>query len=227
MDGIADRGVDVNVTETTVARLNNLIVKGRATLATHRVTPGVAGDYARHRALYRVEESGPSFLRHLLGDAHTYSRQFEDRVLMGRRGDAEGGIGILWAVLQDVEGGYLTNFRILISAEIFDDFLDMASHLLEAGNKDPAAMLTGAVLEDGLRQILANHGIDSDRRDGLARLNQKCADANIYNRLVHHQVQVWTEIRNGRDHGNFDQYQLADVADMHKGVTTFLVNQLA
>jgi hypothetical protein len=58
------------------------------------------------------------------------------------------GQSILRSVREDVEDGYLTDIRTLISAEVFTDFLEMAEHLDDNGYKDPTAYSTGAVLED-------------------------------------------------------------------------------
>ena len=54
----------------------------------------------------------------------------------------------LRSVREDVEDGYLTDIRTLISADVFTDFLEMAEHLDDNGYKDPTAYPTGAVLED-------------------------------------------------------------------------------
>ena len=55
---------------------------------------------------------------------------------------------ILRSIRVDVEEGYLTGKRTLISAEVFTDFLEMAEHLDDNCYKDPTAYPTGAVLED-------------------------------------------------------------------------------
>ena len=54
----------------------------------------------------------------------------------------------LRSVREDVEDGYLTDIRTLISADVFTDFLEMAEHLDDNGYKDPTAYPSGAVLED-------------------------------------------------------------------------------
>ena len=54
----------------------------------------------------------------------------------------------------------LVNFRSLVQAEVFADFLDMAEHLLGETYKDAAAVLLGAVLEDSLRKIAGAKGVD-------------------------------------------------------------------
>ena len=42
-------------------------------------------------------------------------------------------LGTLRAAKDDYEQGYLFNTRILIEAEVFDEFLEQAEHLLDSG----------------------------------------------------------------------------------------------
>jgi hypothetical protein len=58
------------------------------------------------------------------------------------------GIGILTAARNEIAGGWLFTTKGLVSAELFSDFLDMASHLLAEKYKDPAAVMAGSVLEE-------------------------------------------------------------------------------
>ena len=98
----------------------------------------------------------------------------------------------------------------------------MAEHLLEKGYKDPTASLIGAVLEDGLRKMAKNNGIQLKRKEDIGSLNQKLADAQVYNRLTQKRVQVWNDIRNNADHGNFGEYTLDLVEEMLNSVRDFL-----
>ena len=54
--------------------------------------------------------------------------------------------GILQALRDDYESGYLQSVVELIHAEIFADFLEMTDYLLQQGYKDPAAVVIGSVL---------------------------------------------------------------------------------
>lgn len=133
---------------------------------------------------------------------------------------------VLRALKEDILDGYLTDVKTLISAEIFDDFLDMAEHLLECSYKDPAGSLCGAVLENGLRRIASNASIELKPVEGLSSLNRKCCKAEIYTKIVHDRLQVWIDVRNSADHGQFNEYSEQDVQDMLKGVRKFLGDYL-
>lgn len=127
---------------------------------------------------------------------------------------------------EDLEDGFLTDVRTLVSAEVFTDFLAMVEHLLDHGYKDPAASLCGAVLEEGLRRIATNRGVNLRKRDDLSALNQKLPAKGVYTRLVQKRLAVWTDVRNAAVHGKFAEYSKADVADMLAGVSSFLAQHL-
>ena len=205
-----------------------LIAKGQTVLGTKYTIQNMlmSPTYVSRGPFSEWRSQSLTMLRNFLPETHTYTEAFAKEVEQNYATHTHAGIGIFRAMLEDVKGGYLTGFKTLISSELFNDFLDMAAHLLENGYKEPAAMLTGAVLEDGLRRVVGNAGVQLRVREDIGSLNQKGVDANIYTRLVFRQVQVWTEIRNKADHGQFEEYALADVSNMHTGVSDFLANYL-
>jgi hypothetical protein len=162
----------------------------------------------------------------IAGKDSVYYQNFINMVKYECVGHVNYGIGILRALKEDIEQGYLTNIKNLVIAEVFSDFLDMSEHLLENGYKDPAASLIGAVLEDGLRKIAEKNNIIVKRDDNISSLNQKLADKGVYNRLVQRQIQAWEAIRNSADHGKFNDYNSDDVKLMLEGVKKFLTEHL-
>lgn len=214
----------VQVDEKLTARLDDLITKADQVLATHKPNPPnyIGFTTLNSGAFAEWQTQSLSFLINLLGASHVYVESFRERVEHGHRSDVGVGKGILQAVREDLSLGYLAEVRALVAAEVFSDFLEMADHLLDAGYHDPAASLSGAVLENGLRQIAAKHGVTVKARDDLSSLNSKCAAAGVYNRLVQKKAQVWIGVRNHADHGEFSEYQESDVRDMLAGVRDFL-----
>ena len=102
----------------------------------------------------------------------------------------------------------------------------MSEHLLAEGYKDPAASLTGAVLEDGLRRIARNAKITVTDRDDLSSLKDKCGQKKIFNNLVRQQIVAWTTLRNAADHGRFEEYTAPQVGSMIADVRSFLATHL-
>jgi hypothetical protein len=142
-----------------------------------------------------------NFLINLFGNDHVYVRTFVDATELHEYSDdakhpVYQGTAILRAVREDLERGYLSNINRLISAEVFTAFLAMARHLHETGYKDPAASLTGAVLEDGLRKIAEFYNLRVKARDDASSLSQRIADRGVYNRLKQKQLDVCIDVRN-------------------------------
>lgn len=162
----------------------------------------------------------------ITGKDSVYYQNFVSHVGAEFIEDVEYGIGVLRALKEDLELGYLTKIKDLVIAEVFTDFLDMAEHLLENGYKDPAASLIGAVLENGLRKISEKHNIPVKSNDDIGSLNTKIADKEIYNRSVQKQIQAWKAIRDNAAHGKFDEYKSDHVKSMLEGVRRFLGEHL-
>ena len=218
----------MNIEEKILKRIAELIQKGENVLATHRPNPPNVIGFPMLDPGKFVEWQTQvlNFLINLLGENHIYVKNFKNNVKSGYKSNVEMGQGILAALKEDISGGYLTDIKTLISAEVFSDFLEMAEHLLENGYKDSAASLCGAVLEDGLRKIATKKGIKVKSSDDLNLLNDKCANGGVYNRLMQKKIKVWIDIRNKADHGQFNEYSEKDVQEMLKGVKDFLTGYL-
>ena len=97
-------------------------------------------------------------------------------------------LGILKAAKDDYENGYLFDTRLLIQAEVFDDILEQAEHLLSAGYYQPAAVVAGAVLEDGLRTLCRRRNISLPAKSTINPMNDSLAKDGAYNSLVQKRV---------------------------------------
>lgn len=218
----------MSIKDDVIQRLNAFIQKADRVLATHEPNPpNVIGfPTLDNQAFTEWQIQSLTYLINLLGPEHTYVTSFRERIKEGFKGTVEAGKGILQAVREDISSGYLTRIETLVSADIFNDFLEMAEYLISQGYKDPSASLIGAVLEDGLRRVCVLKGMKLSSKEDIGSLNQKLADANSYNRLTQKKIQVWNDIRNNADHGKFSEYTLADVKDILKGVRDFLEQYL-
>ncbi len=70
------------------------------------------------------------------------------------------------SIKHEIEGGWLTGVRNLITADISSDFIEMAEHLLKEGYEDAAAVITGSVLEDSLRKLALSQGLPITNEKG-------------------------------------------------------------
>lgn len=126
--------------------------------------------------------------------------------------------GVAKAIQHDISCGLLTDFKTLIRAEVFSNFLEMGEHLLTEGYKDAAAVIVGSVLEDGLRKLSENAGLplqsDSGKPLAMEALNTQLAKAEVYSKLVQKQLTSWAHVRNKAAHGEYSEYTKEQVQMM-------------
>ncbi len=134
--------------------------------------------------------------------------------------------GVLEAARADYLQGFMTDHKLLISAEVFSDLLVQAEVLLDHDYKDAAAVIIRAVLEDGIRRLCEAHKIEAGKRDTLQQLNEKLYKEHAYTALVHKEIIAKAEIGNCAAHGRFDQYKKDDVAAFLEFVLRFLGQHL-
>ena len=139
-------------------------------------------------------------------------------------------VGIFKGIQHDIKSGMLSDFRKLLQAEIFADFLEMAEHLLNEGYKDAAAVLLGAVLEDSLRKLSNTRGLPTIAASGkpltIEPLNVALAKVGAYGPLVQKQVTTWANLRNDAAHGHFTKYDSEQVKQMLLFVQKFCLDYL-
>ncbi len=139
-------------------------------------------------------------------------------------------VGIFKGIQHDIKSGMLSDFRKLLQAEIFADFLEMAEYLLNEGYKDAAAVLFGAVLEDSLRKLSAVRGLPTITTSGkpltIEPLNVALAKVGAYGPLVQKQVTTWANLRNDAAHGHFTNYDSEQVKQMLLFVQKFCLDYL-
>lgn len=218
-----------SVTEKLIERATQLLAKAQSVAATRYNDSSehvFAPDEVNSTSFHEWKNNSQNFVLMVCEENSPYYKNFIEGVKIARPSDIDHGIGILRALKEDLELGYLTRIRDLVSAEIFTDFIEMAQHLLNNNYKDSTASLVGAVLENGLRQIAQKHTVDVKSGDDIGSLNTKLADKEIYNRLTQKQIQSWKAIRDSADHGKFSDYKSEDAKSMLEGVQRFLTENL-
>lgn len=131
-------------------------------------------------------------------------------------------MGVVKALRDDVAKGFLKNLRELIHGSFFDDFLEMAQHLLEQGYKDAAAALVGGSLEEQLRQMCRKADIPIEVPNGKGGMKPKPSEmmnTDLYKHEVYplseqKSVTAWLGLRNDAAHGDREKYDSAKVGLM-------------
>ncbi|MBI5795339.1 MAG: hypothetical protein HZA47_03375 [Planctomycetes bacterium] len=208
-----------------IKRIEQLIEMGKKVLATCKKEE----DYVDWGQQKGFRSAGLSFLERTFGLDHPYVKEFDTYTDNQYMSSIEAGLGILEAAKNEISGGWLFTVKGLVSAEIFADFLDMATYLLQGNYKDPAAVVIGSVLEEHLRQLCNKNNISVEfSQDGKMlhkkadRMNADLSNANVYNKLDHKNVTAWLDLRNKAAHGRYSEYTKDQVGLMLSGVTDFM-----
>ena len=139
-------------------------------------------------------------------------------------------VGVSKSIQHDLTTGFLIDFRSIVQADIFADFLEMGEYLLQEGYKDAAAVIIGTVLEDTLRKLSERNGLPVTNASGkpltMEPLNVELAKLEAYSKLIQKQITSWAHIRNKAAHGEFDEYNSEQVQFMLLFVQSFTSDPL-
>jgi hypothetical protein len=130
---------------------------------------------------------------------------------------------IFLAARDDFNGGYLSSIRSVVQAEVFSNELDQARELLDKKYKNPAAVIAGVVLETSLRELCDRNGLAHGKVD---KMNADLAKAGAYNLLMQKRITALAQIRNDAAHGNYEEFDNADVEVMISDVERFVADLL-
>jgi len=206
--------------DTLIQRADRLLVESYQSDATGWTFVPAQG-YAGWRAQSLAAISA------IVGGDHIYYKEFDREVDSSLNDRVEKGRGILGGLRDDIANGYLNSFRDIVTADVFAGFLEVAGYLHEHEYKDAAASITGAVLENGLRDVLAKHDGPVSGRGNLQSLSHQIFQKKLVSGLEFKNLQAWIALRDHADHGEFSEYDAGDVKRMIDGVTDFLSRHLS
>ena len=179
--------------------------------------------------MVKLRSASLSFISLVYTNEHIHYQEFKQRTRASMLNDAETAGSILNVIKDEIEGGWLSTTRSLISVELFSNFLDMAEYFLAEGYKDPAAVIGGGVLEGHLRELCSKNEIpiEIEKSEKLVPkkadlLNSELAKSKVTNKLDQKAVTNWLGLRNDAAHGNYDNYNEEQVRIMIQGITEFI-----
>lgn len=139
-------------------------------------------------------------------------------------------IGIAKALREDINAGYITTLIELTHADIFSDFLEMATHLNESNYKDPAAVIAGSTLESHLKKLANKNTIPVEvngKPVKADKLNADLAKATAYSSIDQKNVTAWLGLRNDAAHGNYNAYTKDQVKLLISSIQDFITRNPA
>ncbi|WAL78184.1 MULTISPECIES: DUF4145 domain-containing protein [Shewanella] len=130
---------------------------------------------------------------------------------------------VFLALKEDFLGGYLSSYKSIVQAEVFETELEQARELLSAGYSAPAAIIAGVVLETSLRELCSRENIAHGKMD---KMNADLTKSGVYNSIVQKKITSFAGIRNSAAHGKPSEFSKADVEQMIVGIEDFLTTNL-
>jgi hypothetical protein len=122
---------------------------------------------------------------------------------------------------EDFEGGYVFNVELLVSGEIFGDFVNLARQSLQEGYKDVAAVLACAALEDSLKRFAKLQELDVEGKTLQTVVNALKSTGLIVGQKNH--LDLMVKIRNDVMHASWDKVSELEVQTVIGFVEQFLL----
>lgn len=215
----------MNVDQKILTRLDELLALGSRVLATRRSPSAghLTSDFVDVQIANQWLTSSLSLFMRVFGEksAH-YQRLKEQFPSYPKWPNVEQAFGVLLAAKEDFESESFFSLKQLIEADLFDEFLEQAEHLLDAGYFQPAAVVAGSVLEDGLRKLCGANGIALPEHPKLDWMNAELAKKGAYTKLVQKRITSLADIRNSAAHGKWSDFDKSDVVAMVRDIREFM-----
>ena len=130
------------------------------------------------------------------------------------------------AAKSDFEGGYIFDLEKALSGEILGDFVTLAKAVLKDGNKDVAAVLASAALEDALKRYARDNSLNVDEKvmqEVVSALKSKGLVSGAQKSLL----DTMPKLRDYAMHANWDKLTNEDVGSIIGFVEQFLLSHFA
>jgi hypothetical protein len=118
--------------------------------------------------------------------------------------------GIFAAAKADFEGGYAVKIEASVAGEIFADFVALAKEALNQKQKNVAAVLACAALEDTLKRLGVANGLDVGEKE-MAEVVNAIKSAGLIGGGAAKLLSSMPKIRNYAFHANWDNITEAEV----------------
>lgn len=212
------------MTEDILKRVDELINIGNEVLSTKECSQGGYWSIS-HSKYVGFRSASLSFVERIFGSSHQYCNALNNYMQSSSIDSTEAGISILQAAKAEIEGGWLFTVEGQISAEIFADFIALAKEALD-DNKDVAAVLACAALEDALKRVAIKENLDVDDKDMSEVINALKAKGVIKGAQAPI-VQSYVKLRNKAFHAEWDKFDKESVSSVVGFTEQFLLTNFS
>lgn len=110
-------------------------------------------------------------------------------------------------------------------ASAFEDLLEHAAIYHKGGKVQEAAVLSSAVLEDGIKRVARKHEIDPSGRSLDPIIDQLASD-EVISQVKAKRLKSFAAIRNHALHAEWDKLEIREVGALISGLRDFLDDHL-
>lgn len=135
-------------------------------------------------------------------------------------------ISLFQSAKGDFEGGYIFNVELRISGEVFGDFVALARHSLSEGQKDVAAVLACAALEDAIKRLAATNNLSTEGKTMIDLVNS-LKSAGIVSGAQKSLLEAMPRIRNMAMHAEWSKITEPDVSSVLGYVEQLLLSKFS
>ena len=198
-------------TADLIGRINQLVDLGQQALGTAKGHPQNPTYRRVDDGVFReFRAASLSFLEHTFGQEHTYFKEFAKGVGGTEATCVSVGVHILQAARCEFEGGWAASLRGQISGEMLADFLSLAKRSLDE-SKDVAAVLVCASLEDAMKRLAVDKGLDVEDKE-MAEVINALKGNGILKGPQASIAQSYVKLRNKAFHAEWSKIEKSDVS---------------
>ena len=172
--------------------------------------------------------SAESLIRAVFGTQSPHYMNFakEFEACSGEKTQVEALQGIFQSARESFEGGYVFDVELTVSAEIFGDFVVLAKQALDEGQKDVAAVLAAAALEDALKRYAKGNGLkvdDATMQEVIGAMKSKGLVSGARKSLL----EAMPRFRNSAMHAEWEKLTEPEVSSVIGFVEQFLLSEFS
>ena len=134
--------------------------------------------------------------------------------------------GIFQSAKEAFDGGYLFDVERDISAEIFGDIVVLAKQALAEDNKDVAAVLASAALEDALKRHATSNGLNVDEAS-MSNVINALKSKGLVSGAQKSMLAAMLQMRNHAMHARWEKFEKPDVSSLVGFVEQFLLTHFS
>jgi hypothetical protein len=197
-----------------------------ATLQFHPNGGGMPGMNVKAGDWMRWATSAQSLIRAVYGDDTPHYDNFCKAIRSCHGYDSEVMVlrGVFLAAKDDYDGGYVFNVDLRVSGEVFGDFVALAKKSLSEGNKDVAAVLACAALEDALKRYATANGLTVEGKT-MQEVVNTLKSSGLVAGAQKSMLDTMPKVRNAALHADWAKLSEPDVASVIGFVEQFLLTK--